>query len=160
MSGLEGLRPFFRICQLSGFLPYRIEINKELGRFEKLSFSWRFPITWWFIFISVVNSCIHIIIGSLIFRNTTVNNLPLAVRGTMMTVFVSFLVLLLTVRYLLAFRFQTLCKAIAFLRKTEDSLMTNDQYLVCRCTVKQRTIMGLIVTFLWVFFSIHSNFCL
>ena len=151
MSGLEGLRPFFRFCQWFGFLPYRMEINKETGRFEKFSFSWQNPITWWFIFFSIVNSVVHSSVATLVFKNPTVNSFPIAVRATTITVFVSFLLILLLARYSLIFRFPTLCKAIEFIRKTDQSFIINDQYLVCRCTLKQKTILGLVATFLWVF---------
>lgn len=58
MAILETLRPFFRLCQLSGFIPYRMEFVGETGGSNKtcrFSFSFKYPITWWYIFLCLAH---------------------------------------------------------------------------------------------------------
>ena len=49
MEGLVGLRPFVWLGQLSGFLPFRMEVEPETGKFLRFRFSFRHPLTWFYI---------------------------------------------------------------------------------------------------------------
>lgn len=50
------VRPFLRLCQFVGLIPYRIEFHPKTNRFQRFSFSFKYPITWWYtlLFLSVI----------------------------------------------------------------------------------------------------------
>jgi len=48
MKGLEELRPFIWLCQLSGFFPYRMEVDRVTKRFKRFTFSFSHPVTIWY----------------------------------------------------------------------------------------------------------------
>ena len=55
MGGLENLRLFIWFSQLCGFIPFRMQINAETKKFERFLFSFRHPLTWWFLFLKTVS---------------------------------------------------------------------------------------------------------
>ncbi len=61
MSVFEQLRPFVSLCQACGFFPYTIENNSNTKKFERFTFSFRHPTTWWFFLISILQ--LVVIIG-------------------------------------------------------------------------------------------------
>ena len=52
------LRPFLRLCQFVGLLPFRIEFEQKTNRFKRFSFSLKYPITWWYtlLFLSIIGT--------------------------------------------------------------------------------------------------------
>ena len=54
MSLIEQLRPFLSLCQASGFMPYSLECDLNTKKLLKFGFSWSNFITWWFIFLAVL----------------------------------------------------------------------------------------------------------
>ena len=53
MEGLAKLRPLVRFCQIVGFFPFRMEMDLQSGKLKKFTFSYRHPVTWWFIVIQI-----------------------------------------------------------------------------------------------------------
>lgn len=55
---VEELRPLLRLCQFVGLTPFRIEYDSKTGRFQRFSFSLKYPVTWWYtlLFLSVIGS--------------------------------------------------------------------------------------------------------
>ena len=47
--GQERLDLLVRWCQLIGLVPFRMERDAESGRFLRFSFSWRHPLTYWWL---------------------------------------------------------------------------------------------------------------
>lgn len=45
----QQLRPFVNFCQFFGLFPFFIENVPETKQFKKFAFSWKHPVTWWFI---------------------------------------------------------------------------------------------------------------
>lgn len=54
MSALEQLQPFFSLCQACGMIPYTIEYDSDTGKLIEFAFSFKHFITWWFVFVSVL----------------------------------------------------------------------------------------------------------
>ncbi|KAI9565951.1 hypothetical protein GHT06_009749 [Daphnia sinensis] len=60
MSVFEQLRPFVRLCQVCGLIPYTMKRNSITGKFEQFTFSVRNVSTWWFllVFISQISAVV------------------------------------------------------------------------------------------------------
>ena len=54
MEGLEKLRPFVRFCQIVGFFPFRMETDLQSGKLKRFTFSFRHPVTWWYMMILIL----------------------------------------------------------------------------------------------------------
>ena len=147
MSALEELRPFFRFCQLVGFLPFRMEIDKRTRRFQQFSFSWRNPITWWCVALSLIQLilCYFTLSPTLgdpeLIKLPTIINISLSISG------IIYFLVELSSRYWLAARFSALRNAIQLMRQVEQNL---EEHPDCKCTIKRRMIVGLVSTFLFV----------
>ena len=65
MSFMQELGPFVRLCQFTGLISFRMILDAETGRFQSFAFSWRQPITWFFIilffsYIGTITLCVSI----------------------------------------------------------------------------------------------------
>lgn len=155
MSGLDDLLPFFRFCQLVGFFPFRMEFeesnnNRQLTHF---SFSWSYPITWWFVVIALVNYITYLLLLSVLIKTPELLSLPPVVNVTVMTVIFLYFLLLLSARYWITIRFSTFRKAIEFMRLAEHNL-ANSFSRYEKNSIKLRTYIGIVGTLLWVCYTI------
>lgn len=155
MTSFDNLSSFFRLCQFSGFLPFRMETEQDTRRFQKFSFSLCYPITWW----SVNNCIVSILVSTLLieemFTNSDIISLPFIIKITTLTVIILHLVLSISCRFWLIFRFPTVSKAIQLMQKVETHQQDN-QPADCKSTLKSRTVLGVFSTCLGV--SIDSIF--
>lgn len=143
------MRPFFRYCQLIGFFPFRMEFEKTTKRFKNFSFSWSYPITWWFIVFTLVNYVSYYVSTTQLFKSSHFNNLPFLVYVTLMTVMVIYVAIVMLSRFVITSRFSHLYKAIEFMRLAEFTL-TKDEHPNCKNTINKRMTIGLIINFIWV----------
>ncbi len=150
MSALEQIRPFFRFCQCVGFFPFRMEINRRTRRFQQFSFSWRFPITWWFVELALLHLIVYYFVYTTILASSEVNALPLIIYGALTTAGAIYILVLLTSRYWVTFRLSALCRAIELVHQIEKHLKEHPD---CKCTIKRRIAVGLICSVFWVFIS-------
>lgn len=56
MARLESLSSFLTLCQISGLLPFCMEINPETRRFERFTFSYFHPLILWYAFNKIINA--------------------------------------------------------------------------------------------------------
>ena len=145
MSCLDKLRYFFRLCQFIGILPFRMDDDKITGRFKKFSYSWKYPISWWHITTSVASIISAVLILEETFKNSDIEDLPLIVKITIKTIITLYVVLILLSRYILLFKFHTLCKAIQFMQRIETYITVD--HPKNRNNIQLRTILGLIFVY-------------
>ena len=151
MSVLEELRPFFRVCQCVSFFPFRMEIDKKTKTFQRFSFSWRYPITWWFFIISVTQMISYYIIFSSVVISRDVEELSVIIKTSIKVMGTIYLLILLSSRYWVTFRLSTLNQAIELMHRIEQSLSENPK---CKHTIKIRMFIAFVTTSIWVCMSI------
>ena len=54
MAGLTVLGPFLRLCQISGLVPFRMEIDPQTKQFQRFVFSYFHPITVWYVLSNIL----------------------------------------------------------------------------------------------------------
>ncbi len=153
MSALEKMRSFFRLCQCAGLFPFRMEINKQSGKFEQFSFSWRYPVTWWYITLAFSQLIMFYFMMSatLIMSTEKQENLPIIIYISITGSSAIFLLIVISVRFWITFHFAALRQAINHLKLVEQSLTNHSDYH--HCTIKIRIVIGCICTLFWV--SMH-----
>lgn len=141
MSTLEKLRSFFRLCQFLGFLPFRMNIDDETGKFQGFSYSWKYPITWWYIVTSIASIVFFVFLLEVLFKSSDIDDLPFIIKITTKTDIVLNFVLIISTRYWLIFKHRALANAIEFMKKIETNL-ERDSYPNCKNGIKFRTVFG------------------
>lgn len=147
MSAIEQMRPFFRFCQAVGFFPFRMEIDKRTRKFQELSFSWRYPITWWFSALTLIQLFTSYFTMSPVLKDQELNKLPTTIHVSVSTSGVIYFLVVLSSRFWITLRFPTLRNALRRMQQVEQSI---EEHPDCRCTIKRRMIVGFICIFLWV----------
>ncbi len=148
MSVLERMRLFFRFCQAVGFFPFRMEIDKQSKQFKEFTFSWRYPITWWFSALTLIQLITSYFTISPVLQDQELNKLPSTLNVSMSISGVIFFLVVLSSRFWITLRFYTLQNALRWMQQVEQNI---EEHPDCRCTIKIRTIVGFICIFLWVF---------
>ena len=147
MSALEEMRPFFRFCQFFGYLPFRMEIDKETRRFQRFSFSWRNPITWWWVAFSLIQLILCYFFVPPFLEDPELIKLPTTISISLSITGVLYLFAELSSRYFLALRFSALHNAIQLMQQVEQNL---EEHPDCKCTIRRRMTIGLVSGFLFV----------
>ena len=151
MSTLEHLRSFFRLCQFSGFPPFRLELNDKTGEFQQISYSWKYPITWYFIAISITSTTDLVFLANALFNTTEFDHLPLVFKITTKTVAILYIALIVMSRYWFVFKLQTLRNSIELTKKIETyEKQVRAETFKLKNTIKIRFLVGVIITLLGV----------
>lgn len=145
MSHLDSLHYFFRLCQFSGFLPFRMEMDQTTARLKTFSFSLRHPVMWWYLTGCFTSVIIFVLLLDELFVTPEIQRLPPVIKITTKTVVILYYILFMSVRYWLIFRFQTLCGAFAFIRKVETQQRT--VYQDCKSTLRFRAAFSIVFSF-------------
>ena len=158
--GQESLDLLVRWCQLIGLSPYRMERHAETGRFFGFRFSWRHPLTYWWLTCKVVYVAASVLSVALAWRKTIEgqrdDTATTAVRMLfrIATHVVDFMALL--VPELLVFRRALFSKASRTLRDFDALLEDRD---VPSEATRRRTVMGIFAILLTVSMSISRVEC-
>ena len=147
MSALEKLRPFFRVCQCVGIFSNRIENERKTRRLMQFSFSWRYPIVWWFTALAFIHLTICYFILTPVLSDPELNQLPTTISVSLSITGVVYYLVELSSRYWLALRFSAVRKAIKLMRQVEENL---EECQDCKCTIRRRMTIGLTLNFLSV----------
>ena len=152
MSALEQMRPFFRFCQFVGFFPFRMEINRQTGKFQQFSFSWRNSVTLWYLTLTFSQFIAFGTMLSTALPNTTLKsiNLPITVTMSVAGSALIYCLLILSARFWITVYFTALRQAIQQMQIVEQSLREQHPIPDCRCTIKIRIFIGLILSIVWV----------
>lgn len=150
MSGLEQMRPFFRVCQCVGLFPFRMEL-KDNARVSSFTFSWKYPITWWFIILFGIQiTPVFTIWNAAGFNLTGYDLLPTILFISVSLTSGIFVITMMTARFWITVRLSSLCGAIKQMEKIEENLFKMTLNNGTKCTVKQRAILGAVSISVWV----------
>ncbi len=157
MSALKQLKPFVRLCQISGLIPFTMETDPETKEFIKFGFSLKSaPAVWYFTILFVVilsflipTSTLSINFSS-IFENV-VTNMILSTVGVLLLGASHFsFMILFNIKRVTVLRYKHLRRAVVLVKEVEQHLSDLPH---CKNTVKLRTIIGLTIAILMVDFS-------
>lgn len=152
MSTLNALRPFVRLCQIIGLIPYTMELDPETKSFQRFSFSFKsFPARWYSMVL--VTQIVGLVIGGATMKNYFQSDLyadmhlPIVIvllQGT--TSFTFFLILVIKRGVVLCYR---------PLRRVVELLVEVDRHLrdlpKCKNTILSRAIIGLVISITLVY---------
>ena len=146
MEGLEKLRPFVWLCQLCGFFPYRMELDPVTKRFKRFTFSFWHPVTFWFIFVILVQMSIYfILISNKEIRDNISSTFSKATSVELLAVVTQ--TIDLAVIYVVVYRLSLVNRAVEFLQQADESLgsIPNKSF-----NIAPRIYIGVAYTFIWV----------
>ena len=144
MEELTNLRPFVWFCQFSGFIPFRMEIDPETKKFQRFSFSFRHPLTWWFAFVKIMS------LGLLYFDFYVIQSLLSKADDNLQWICSLcqeiFQVAIVVVVQLVLLRVSHLIKAIEWARKADETWASTANMAVHTDNVIYRTFAGIFFT--------------
>ena len=150
MEGLAKIGPFVQICQLIGFIPFRMEIDPQTKTFRRFTFSMRDPLTWWFIVLKIFA------LGALSFSlYTTLFSSPIdpMLKDEAVSLkeisFVCQTIIAIAFDFTLQFvmiRYSNLGNAIEFIKKADETLESVSNVERRKDSVISRTIVGVLFT--------------
>lgn len=158
---MNQLRPFLRICQFVGMIPFRLEIDPETDEFLRFSFSFKYPITWWYILLTVLDLCsfcisaissrsvkIFIEQSNAVFTSTSS---LLDVISTLMTfTLIVYMVIGIGSR-LIPLRHSVFTEILHCVKTVDDSLRILNQREDCVVpSIKRRVCFGIALSLIWV----------
>lgn len=162
MSALKQLKPFVRVCQISGLIPFTMETDPETKEFLKFGFSlksatalWYFTILF-FVIISFIlpSTTLSSTNMSSIYENA-VDNMNLSTVGLLLLGATQFsYMILFSIKRVTVLRYKHLRKAVALVKEVEQHLSDLPQ---CKNTVILRTVIGIIIAVVMV--HIFSFYC-
>ena len=155
------LRPFLRVCQFVGMIPFRLEIDPETNEFLRFSFSFKYPITWWYILLTVLDLC-SFCISAICSRSAKIfiehgnaaftSSSPLLVVISVLMLFTLLVNLFMGMgSRLIPLRHSMLMEILQHIGKVDDSLRIYNQrndFIVPG--IKIRVNLGIILSLLWV----------
>lgn len=146
MGVFEHLRPFVFFCQFSGFTPFRMLFHPESKRFKRFVFSWRHPLTCWFIFQTFVQIALPIFEICTYYDHMTNsaglnNNLPLALYSIAI-IGMSFHALLVFLCRYVSVHFSAFRRALERIQRIDSVLVELPDK--CQLTLGRRIVVGII----------------
>ena len=148
MAGLERLRWLVWFCNVTGVLPFRMEIDSKTKKFERFAFSWCHFVTWWFILIV----SIYILIIVLFFKIFLDVYYSFTDNQSTLTTFSMFLFMITNSAThlcprILIFQYRNLQKASDYIKKVDQLISKVGKW---PCTSKRRIIIGMLPIFITV----------
>ena len=165
MEGLAKIGPFVRICQLIGFIPFRMEIDPQTKTFRRFTFSMRDPLTWWFIVLKIFA------LGALCFSlyailfSSPIDPMPNdeAVKFVSSVCQPIITIASMFIEQFFMIRYSNLGNAIEFIKKADETLESVSNIERRKDSVISRTIVGVLFTLCLVMirqiyyrFKLHS----
>ena len=148
--GQERLDLLVRWCQLIGLVPFRMERDAESGRFLRFSFSWRHPLTYWWLTWKIIY------IAAIVFYNTAkcfyIEERASQFQSKEVLVFVVGVALTTATRFFipetLVFRCSYFSKASRHLHEFDTLL---EDHHVPACSTRKFTVIGIVSALVLVF---------
>ena len=146
MEGLATLGPFVRLCQLSGFFPFRMELDAETGRFLGLrQFSWRHPLTWWFLTVKLVTLSFVVPWVGMVRSLLSKTDQEMLLKACLSCQEIFAMVVSVMI-FLTPLGFSRLGRAVDLIRKADDCLLSVPEAVRGGDTVILRTCTGFLAT--------------
>ena len=158
MEELTNLRPFVWFCQFSGFIPFRMEIDPETKKFQRFSFSFRHPLTWWFAFVKIMG--LGVLYSDFYVIQSLLSKADDNLQWICSLCQEIFQVAIVVVVQLVLLRVFHLIKAIEWARKADETWASAANMAVHTDNVIYRTFAGIFFTLcavklMFFLFSIH-----
>lgn len=150
------------MCQFFGLFPFFMETNPQTKQFDKFSFSWKQPVTWWFVFILVGQfsfSFIDIDIAWKFYLHHSVleKNVPSVLANFIFFEHFLFFMLIAMTRYMML-KYSHIGSAIFLIQKAHDILCAKkDLSLDNNQPVKRQVMTGFILAVICVSLSLIIN---
>lgn len=166
---ISKLRPFVKICQINGLIPFSMELYPNTGRFLKFTFSFKKFVSWWYIFLAIFQVSMTLGIGFVatgksidIQKTEGKSQLPKPVFVLMLFTNLLSLIQFFMGRGILL-RYKRLRKIIALIKEVEQYLieeMPYNHYEKNKDSIITRTIFGATFAISLVYISILIYFML
>lgn len=162
--GVERLRSLFRICNVSGLLPFRMVFDAQTKRFKRFErgWCWFHPLNWWFLMLFSGQGMFYISSGYVSWTLFEEIRSKSTVYFTIVIFSIlNYILMCLSLRLFL-FRFRHLETALEILDKIDR--LTNKIIHQVRCHSQRHTIFGIAASLitvicntklLFVFFTNH-----
>ena len=156
--GQERLDLLVRWCQLIGLVPFRMERDAESGRFLRFSFSWRHPLTYWWLtckILYVTAYVWHILHRLILIEGGTIRSQSTDAELLVQVVGIVFAAITcLFIPETLVFRFSYFSKASRYLHEFDTLL---EDHHVPACSTRKFTVTGIVSALILVFgpFSLY-----
>lgn len=156
----EHMRPFVFFCQILAVFPFYVESDPETKKFKKFSFSFKHPVTWWFLLVLFLQitflGLTSLITWKFFFEDDQIRlSVPRILTDFFYLEHVWMLLFMALVRFLL-FKYPSLRKVVNIVQNVHNALGVEDFSLEGIPSVKKRIIQGL-----WLaFFSVSNAVCL
>jgi hypothetical protein len=148
MADLERLRWLVWFINVCGMAPFRLEVDRESRKFDRLAFSFCHPVTWWFVVVLIL----QITMFALMAKTSTVSFYQLIANESTLTICtlvlqaISLSIIFVTPR-MVPFYYKHLTKAFAYIKKVDDIIGQTGNW---PCTSKRRILVGFIFVILIV----------
>ena len=143
MAGLERFRGLVLWGNVAGFLPFRMELDRDSGKFRRFTFSWRDPLVYWLITSFVLQTFLNVYFEFKLYieRNQFLAPLNATLQITY-HIMRHYLTVLSYVPYLLLYRWKDLQAATKYALKF-DRMMSDVTHKPCK--MKRRIFIGVIL---------------
>jgi len=157
MSALNDLRPFVRLCQIFGVIPFSMEVDPETKSFRRFRFSIKSITACFYYFAMVCQVVSFLVIGGVLWMQYksaeyVYMHLPVAVallNGSSQFIFFCVQVL----KRVVFLRYRTLSRIVALIKEVDRHLFAPPE---CKSTVLKRTIVGLLFLISLVIFTLFQ----
>ena len=153
MKGLAKLHPFIRICQLSGFIPFRMEIDPLTKKFQGLAFSCL--LGWWSAFLKMISlaGVIFIIMWDIVPKSLVARGEQASLKTFCFQCMGVSQVISVFMIQLTALRSNHIRKAMELIQEADDILESVANSAVPEDTIVRRTFIGAVLTVSFVCFN-------
>ena len=161
MTDLERTRILVRWSNVIGVQPFRVELDADTGKFRRFNFSWRHPVTWWFVVSTVLMAVIawfvfdiYVTLQSSIYEteSPTIAKVvyPILQLGSFLTIINP---------YMLIWRWKDLAEAVKWVHKFDRAV---EDVGNLPCQTKRRILFGLLSTYAlvspqWIIGKLNEN---
>ena len=148
MVGLERLRWLVWYINFCGMAPFRMEVDRKSKKFDRLTFSFCHPVTWWFVVVLIS----QITLFALMVKHSTVSFYQMIANESTLTICtlilqsISLSIIFVTPR-MVPFYYKHLAKASAYIKKVDDIIGQTGNW---PCTSERRIVIGFLLVIMAV----------
>ncbi len=146
MSALNDLRPFVRLCQIFGMIPYSVEMDPETKSFRSFRFHIKSIPAWLYLIALVAQVVAFVVAGGslwIYYKSDEFVDLHLPVVVTLLNGSSHFIFMCVQVlKRGIFLRYQSLSRVISLIKEVDRHLIPLPE---CTNTVFKRTMIGLVI---------------
>lgn len=155
---IRKLRPFVTICQIIGLVPFSMKMDPKTGGFIEFNYSLRKFISWWYIFMGIIQMADYIFVMSVsLIASKSGATLTAAAVLLKATQFLYALQILLV--KIAPIRYKRFRRIVNLIREVEQhfSVMLPGSIVNNRDTIVSRTVIGILVIVFMVVINHWNN---